>query len=90
MESHSAVHNGSVIIYVVWVSFKWRISSRGRQRSLFRFVAELKNKLSFKASSKVALDSLLLKTFKFFDLDNAGIVPENEFYRTMAKVGVVF
>jgi len=33
------------------------------------------NKLSFKASHKVSSDTLLLKTFKFFDLSGVGWVP---------------
>jgi hypothetical protein len=36
------------------------------------------------------MDSLLFKTFKFFDLGNIGFMPENQFYRTIAKIGVVF
>lgn len=38
----------------------------------------------------MSADALLFKTFKFFDLNNVGYVPETEFYRTIAKVGVVF
>ena len=38
----------------------------------------------------MSTDALLFKTFKFFDLNNAGYLPEAEFYRAIAKVGVVF
>jgi Ca2+-binding EF-hand superfamily protein len=37
----------------------------------------------------VSNDSLLFKTFKFFDLNNVGYVPRNEFFRAIAKTGVV-
>lgn len=45
--------------------------------------------MNFKASSKVSAESLLLKTFKFFDLNNVGSVPKNEFLRVISKIGVV-
>lgn len=53
------------------------------------FEKDLLNKLSFKASAKISNDALLLKTFKFFDLNNAGWVPRSEFFRAIAKAGVV-
>ena len=89
LQPNIAIHNGSVII---------RINSSSNDGLhpqvgfllYCRFESELRNKLAFKASSKVALDALLFKTFKFFDLNNAGYVPESEFYRSIAKVGVVF
>ena len=31
----------------------------------------------------------MLKTFKFFDLNNVGWVPRSEFFRAIAKAGVV-
>jgi Ca2+-binding EF-hand superfamily protein len=53
------------------------------------FEAELRNKLAFKASSKISADSLLVRLFKFFDLHETGELPFQEFFRGVAKAGVV-
>lgn len=34
-------------------------------------------------------EATLLKAFKFFDLQNSGNLSKNEFFRGLAKVGVV-
>lgn len=47
------------------------------------------NKLNYKASSKISPDAVLFKAFKFFDLNGVGYVPKAEFFRTIAKIGVV-
>mgnify|MGYP002074447889 CR=1 FL=1 len=46
-------------------------------------------KIQFKASSKVSLDAFLFKAFKFFDLHNSGFLNKNDFFRAIAKCGVV-
>ena len=37
-----------------------------------RFEKELKNKLSLKSSGHTSEETVLLKAFKYFDLDNSG------------------
>lgn len=39
-----------------------------------QFEKELVTKLQFKASSRVGIDTVLLKIFKFFDLTNSGFL----------------
>lgn len=46
-------------------------------------------KLQFKASSKVSIDWLLFKAFRFFDLNNNGHLPQSQFFRAIAKCGVL-
>jgi Ca2+-binding EF-hand superfamily protein len=49
----------------------------------------LKNKIQFKASSKVSNDAVLFKAFKFFDLYNNGWLSKSDFFKAIAKCGVV-
>ena len=46
-------------------------------------------KIQFKASSKVSLDAFLFKAFKFFDLYQNGHLGQVDFFRAIAKCGVV-
>lgn len=55
----------------------------------FRFEAELKNKLLFKSSAKVTSEAYLFKAFKFFDLFNNGYLNKKDFFKAIAKCGVV-
>lgn len=52
------------------------------------FVKELKNKLGQKAYGSLTEESVLLKAFKYFDLDNSGTCSKDEFLRTMFKIGI--
>ncbi|KRW99290.1 hypothetical protein PPERSA_07062 [Pseudocohnilembus persalinus] len=54
------------------------------------FEKDLKNKLSLKSSSKLGIDQVLLKAFKFYDLQSTGKADKNQFLRAIAKTGVVF
>lgn len=46
-------------------------------------------KIQFKASSKVSLDAFLFKAFKFFDLYQNGRLGQVDFFKAIAKCGVV-
>jgi hypothetical protein len=59
------------------------------QTSTLSFEAELLQKIKFKASSKVSTDAFLFKAFKFFDLLNSGALPKSDFFRAIAKCGVL-
>jgi hypothetical protein len=64
----------------------------GHQRvtiHLFSFETELINKIQFKASSKVSHDAFLFKAFKFFDLYNNGCLSKTDFFKAIAKCGVI-
>ena len=52
------------------------------------FERELKLKLSQKATPKIAEDVVLLRNFKYFDLNNNGRVVKNEFAKALTKIGV--
>lgn len=53
------------------------------------FEKDLISKLEYKASSRVGIDNVLLKIFKFFDLDGSGTLRKTDFLKGIAKAGVV-
>lgn len=55
-----------------------------------RFEKELKQKLGQKATARLSEESLLLKNFKYFDLDNSGGVDRDEFAKSIEKAGIQF
>lgn len=54
------------------------------------FEQGLKEKLLQKKSSRVGDETILLKQFKFFDLNNSGVLSKNEFLRAIGGIGYVF
>ena len=57
-----------------------------KARTLFE--KELKNKLALKSTGKQSEESLIIKAFKYFDLDNSGECSIDEFTKAVAKLGV--
>jgi len=53
------------------------------------FEKELKNKLSQKASGVQSEEQVLLKAFKYFDLNNNGTVEPEEFAKAIEKIGIM-
>lgn len=53
-----------------------------------RFERDLKQKLSQKTTSRLNEETILLKNFKFFDLDNSGAVSPDEFSKAIEKAGI--
>jgi Ca2+-binding EF-hand superfamily protein len=52
------------------------------------FEKELKSKLELKSSGKQSEETLLIKAFKYFDLDNSGECSPDEFLKAVTKLGV--
>jgi Ca2+-binding EF-hand superfamily protein len=52
------------------------------------FEKELKKKLLMKASGYTTEENILIKAFKYFDLDNTGLCNEREFIQTIQKIGI--
>jgi len=52
------------------------------------FEKELKNKLELKSNGYTSDETVLLKAFKYFDLDNTGKCSENEFLKAIMKIGI--
>jgi Ca2+-binding EF-hand superfamily protein len=52
------------------------------------FEKELRGKLLQKSTSHQSEEAILLKNFRFFDLDNSGTVEFNEFVKAVEKIGV--
>lgn len=46
-------------------------------------------KIQQKSKTRESLDSFLLKAFKFFDLTNNGYLSKRDFFKAIAKCGVV-
>ena len=53
-----------------------------------KFIKDLKNKLNQKAYGNITEETVLIKAFKYFDLDNTGKSDENCFLKTINKIGV--
>ena len=54
-----------------------------------QFEAELRAKLSQKATPHKGEEAVLMQSFKYFDLDNSGAVDVSEFVKTLEKIGVL-
>ena len=48
----------------------------------------MKNKLSLKSSGYTTEETVLLKAFKYFDLDNSGLCSRKEFIKAINKIGI--
>ena len=57
--------------------------------SLCSFEKTLKQKLSQKASGATNEETVLLKAFKYFDLNNNGTVEPDEFAKAVEKIGIM-
>jgi len=53
------------------------------------FENELRQKLSQKSTAYVSEETLLLRAFKYFDLDNSGAVSYQEWLKALEKIGIV-
>ena len=56
---------------------------------LSSFEKTLKAKLSQKATGLASEESVLLKAFKYFDLNNNGTVEPDEFAKAIEKIGIM-
>ena len=52
------------------------------------FEKELKNKLALKTSGHTSEETVLVKAFKYFDLDNSGQCSIDEFLKAITKIGI--
>ena len=52
------------------------------------FERELKNKLSEKTRGAQSEESVLMKSFKYFDLNDNGVVEPDEFAKAIEKIGI--
>jgi len=52
------------------------------------FERELKNKLSEKTRGAQSEEQVLLKSFKYFDLNDNGVVEPDEFAKAIEKIGI--
>lgn len=53
------------------------------------FKKDVLNKLAYKGPSHSSKEAVLLKIFKFYDLNASGSLNRNEFLKSIAKIGVV-
>jgi len=56
--------------------------------NLFSFERELKNKLSEKTKGAQSENQVLMKAFKYFDLNDNGTVEPDEFAKAIEKIGI--
>jgi len=70
----------------------WITSKQGKSTSwphiLRSFERELKNKLSEKTKGAQSEESVLKKSFKYFDLNDNGTVEPDEFAKAIEKIGI--
>jgi len=55
----------------------------------FSFEKTLKQKLAAKASGNANEETVLMKAFKYFDLNNNGTVEPDEFAKAVEKIGIM-
>lgn len=55
----------------------------------FSFEKTLKQKLAQKSSGNANEETVLLKAFKYFDLNNNGTVEPDEFAKAVEKIGIM-
>ena len=53
-----------------------------------KFIKELKNKLNQKCYGNTSEETVLVRAFKYFDLDNTGLCDMDSFIKTVKKIGV--
>jgi len=56
---------------------------------MFSFEKELKNKLQAKSSGVQSEEQVLIKSFKYFDLNNNETVEPDEFAKAIEKIGIM-
>ncbi len=56
---------------------------------MFSFEKELLKKLSQKAAGSQSEEQVLMKAFKYFDLNNNGVVEPEEFAKAIEKIGIM-
>jgi Ca2+-binding EF-hand superfamily protein len=54
-----------------------------------KFEKEIRGKLNQKANARTSEEQILLKAFKYFDLNNSGDVTFDEFTKAIEKIGVL-
>lgn len=52
------------------------------------FEKEIRNKLSLKSDGKQSEETILVKAFKYFDLDNSGECDKEEWIKALSKIGI--
>lgn len=65
-----------------------KISLCPNTNQLYRFEKDLKQKLILKSTSHITEEGVLLKAFKYFDLNNSGTVNKKQFVATLEKIGL--
>ena len=53
-----------------------------------KFIKELKNKLNQKCYGNTSEETVLVRAFKYFDLDNTGLSDPETFLKTVKKIGI--
>ena len=53
-----------------------------------KFIKELKNKLNQKRYGNTSEETVLVRAFKYFDLDNTGLSDTDTFLKTVKKIGI--
>ena len=73
--------------YIKWliIRFHWKYRY---WLFLCSFERELKNKLSEKTRGAQSEEQVLLKSFKYFDLNDNGVVEPDEFAKAIEKIGI--
>jgi Ca2+-binding EF-hand superfamily protein len=53
-----------------------------------KFIKELKSKLNQKCYGNTSEETVLVRAFKYFDLDNTGLSDTETFLKTVKKIGI--
>lgn len=55
-----------------------------------QFESDLKTKLQQRATGNISEENILLRAFRYFDLDNSGSVSYSEWTKSIGKLGIIF
>ena len=69
-------------------TFTFFVISESNFEFLYSFERELKNKLSEKTKGAQSEQQVLMKAFKYFDLNDNGTVEPEEFAKAIEKIGI--
>ena len=58
------------------------------ERKKEKFIKELKSKLNQKCYGNTSEETVLIRAFKYFDLDNTGFSDYDSFLNTVRKIGI--
>ncbi len=78
-----------ITYYVPGFTLSSMVVSDAQLFTFFSFERELRNKIAQKSSGVQNEEQVLLKSFKYFDLNNSNTLEPEEFAKAIEKIGIM-